>query len=105
MLAMEAGRSVLLAGERTMFAGARLTAGPEVLAQSRLVVALFREPGATLMARTELTPPRAPVLRARLALPPLAPGRYSLQIILKDARGERRIAEEKAAIHVLAPVP
>lgn len=105
VLAMEAGRSVLLAGERTMFAGARLTAGPELLAQSRLVVALFREPGTTLMARTELTPPRAPVLRARLALPPLAPGRYSLQIILKDARGERRIAEEKAAIHVLAPVP
>lgn len=103
-LEMTASRSVLLAGERTLYVRTRLHVGPELLEQSRLVVALFRLPETRLVARSELTPPRSPVLRARLALPPPAPGEYSLQVILKDARGERRIAEEKATVHVLAPV-
>ncbi|MGD9498351.1 MAG: carbohydrate-binding family 9-like protein [Armatimonadota bacterium] len=104
VLAIQVGRSVLLPGEQTVCARARLHVTGEVLARSRLIVALFRAPQMMLVARSEFAPPGGTVMSAELSLPALVPGDYTLHVVLKDAGGTRRIAEEKAALHVLGPV-
>ncbi len=106
VLDARAGRSVLVVGETRMFARALLSLNDDALARSRLVVALFRQPSLSLVARSEFTPPRGRAMRVELALPPLEPGEYSLHVVLKTGEGDaaRRIAEEKSILHVLAPV-
>ena len=106
VLHAQAGRSVLVVGETRMFARALLNLNDDVLARSQLVVALFRQPGLSLVARSEFAPPRGRAMRVEMALPPLEPGEYSLHVVLKTGEGDaaRRIAEEKSILHVLAPV-
>lgn len=106
VLAMTASRFVMAAGEKRMFVRARLTLNEDALERSRLVVALFRQPDLALVGRSEFAPPGGRVMWAELRLPPLAPGTYSLHVVLKRNEGTdaRRIAEEKTILHVLEPV-
>jgi len=106
VLDMAAGRSVLVVGEGTMFARATLRITDDLLARSRLIIALFRRSDMALVARSEFAPPGGSAVRAELSLPDLEPGDYSLHVVLKSGDGDdaRRIAEEKAMLHVLAPV-
>ncbi len=107
VLAMTASRFVIAAGEELMFVRARLNLNEDALERSRLIVALFRQPDLALFGRSEFAPPAGRVMCAQLRLPPLAPGTYSLHVVLKRNEGAdaRRIAEEKTILHVLAPVP
>ncbi len=106
VLHAQVGRSVLVPGETRLFARALLSLNDDMLARSRLVLALFRQPGMSLVARSEFAPPHGRSMRAELTLPRLEPGEYSLHVVLKTGEGDaaRRIAEEKSILHVLAPV-
>jgi len=106
VLHAQASRSVLTVGETQVFARALLNLNDDALARSQIVVALFRQPSLSLVARSEFAPPRGRAMRVELDLPPLEPGDYSLHVVLKTGEGAaaRRIAEEKSILHVLAPV-
>lgn len=78
---------------------------PNMLAQSQVILALFTLPEMLLVAREEIVPSGS-VMCAELELPDIAPGKYSLHLVLKRQIGDepQRIAEEKATLVVLPEV-
>jgi len=104
-LVTSVGQSVLLVGERQAGLAVKLRVGPDLLRErGSLVVALFRQPGMSVVARQEIAPLQTPVMTARLALPELSPGAYSLHVVLKQQTldGITRVAEAKHDLRVLA---
>lgn len=103
-LSSRLGQSIFFRNEAVAGLGVRLDVGPDLLRErGRLVVALFRRPGMQLIAREEVAPLQAPVLTARLLLPELEPGAYSLHVVLKQPGldGMARVAETRHELRVL----
>jgi len=98
------GQSLFFLDEAQAGMQVRLDVGEDLLRdRGQLIVALFEQPSMSLIARQEITPLAAPVLSARLALPELKAGSYSLHVILKQPGldGPLRVAEDIHAIRVL----
>jgi len=98
------GQRLFFADETGTGLEVRLDVGSDLLRdRGQVIVALFRRPEMALIARQELTSMPAPVLTARLDLPELPPGLYSLNVVLKQQGldGPVRIAEDRHLIRVL----
>jgi hypothetical protein len=102
-LASHLSQRVFFTGERGASLTVRLDVGEDLIERGRLVVALFRQPEAALIARQEIAPMQGPAMSARVALPELPAGEYSLHVILKQPGldGMTRVAEDKHVIRAL----
>lgn len=100
VLALEVARRVLSDGERRLALRAAIRLQPRMLERTTLVLALFDEE-MRLLGREERAP-MGRVMQATIELPDLAPGRYTLHLVLKPGTGtgERRIAEDKVELVV-----
>ncbi|MGC9317641.1 MAG: sugar-binding protein [Armatimonadota bacterium] len=105
VLDMAVSRRVLPRGHRRIGLRGAMHLQPNTLADSQVVLALFTLPNMLLVAREEIDP-QASVMCAELQLPNIAPGDYSLHLVLKRQIGHepRRIAEEKITLVVLEEV-
>jgi len=105
VLGLAVSRCVFAGDDREMTVRGLLHLSDGLLRNSRVTVAVL-DSGKAVEASQYLTPPGKGALRARLSLPELVPGDYALALLLDDLRGEkpRRIAEEKAMLHVLPDV-
>lgn len=103
VLEMELSSRVLRGGERRIALRGVISLQARMLERTTLVLALFDQ-RMRLLAREERAPMDR-IMRATVELPELAPGSYSLHLVLKHGSGasERRIAEEKAELVVLPP--
>lgn len=102
-LASRLSRRVLFVGESGASLTVRLDVGEALIERGLLVIALFRQPAGALIARQEIAPLRGSAMSARVDMPKLPAGEYSLHVILKQPglHGPQRIAEDKHMIWAL----
>ena len=102
-MTLHTGQHVFFAGETDAGVRIQLRAGERMPEGARVLVALCAEPGTRVLATQRLDAPHSGILSARLSLPELEPGSYSLQAVFK-ARGSTRLAEDSRPLRVL-PAP
>lgn len=105
VLDLAVSRCIFTGEDREMTIRGLLHLSDYLLRNSRVTVAVL-DSAKAIKASQGLTPPGKGAMRARIFLPGLVPGDYALALFLDDLRWRkpRRIAEEKAAFHVLPGV-
>jgi len=99
-MAMHTGQHVFFRGEADAGLRIELRAGDRIPEGAHVLIALCAEPGTRVITTQKVEVPHSGILTARLHLPDLEPGPYSLHAVLKTG-GTARLAEAGRGLRVL----